>query len=609
MNYKCLKIKIFYTIIISIILIQTACTETLRKDNDLPNEEINKLIEDSKPLMFNKPDSAILLLSQVLNQDKSKLTSKQITDAYTQTGIAYSIKNELATSDSIYMECLKVLETKEDSISRSSIYINLGINSSKQGKTKDAIAFYKKAEEIAVKYEKGDENIDRINNNIGLAYNSIGKLDSARYYYQKALDAAVNKKDNGSEANTLLNLSTVLYNLKEYSQAEQNLRRANELYREVDNKNGMIKSFTNLAVTLTAQKKYDDALKSYKNAEELALLTGLSSRLGSIYHNMGEIYLEKKDYENSLKLLDESLNIKEQLKDSIGIARSYNAKSAIYSRIKEYEKAETYANEAFKIAEKAQLYDLKMYIYTNLSSIKAGQGQWDEAMKNIDARDVLKDSLFSKQKFEAIQELQTKYETERKEQELISAKETIKQHRIVTILLIVICLSIVICFIITYYYQRKKIQNHIRIIKQDEELSKHINKTLGQDIATIDNDKANDILPKLNLLFSEEKIYRTQGLNINMVAQQLGTNRDYLSKAINSHLQKGFNEYINYFRVEEAKEILKKQNKGESLNYTMLTIAEEVGFTGTSTFYTAFKQAVGLTPSEYKKTLKHIKEG
>ena len=609
-----MKKQLFHTLYILFILITiylfTGCHS--KEDNlVINNEEVDQLLEDARTFMFNNPDSATIIMERILDPDKNKATAKQKCKAYTQLGIIYSIKKNIPASDSLFKKSLEILETEEDSISRASLYINLGINQSRQGHYQSSIDYYRKAEQIALHHIEGENLLNRIANNLGLAYKATGQLDSARYYYQLTLDKAIKAENKDLEANALLNLASIFHQYKEYTQAEKNLNQAITLYEEVDNKNGVIMALNNLATTFSSGRKFDDALETFIKAENLATSIGLKSQLGSTYHNIGNIYFKKEDYRKSREFLHKSLEIKYQNNDSIGIARSYNAFSAIYNRLKEYDNAEKYAKQALGIAERANNVDLLLDIYTNLSNALALKGKWDDAMTMTDLKDELKDSIFNKQKFEAIQELQIKYETDQKEQEIQHAKTTIGIQKKITILLLLLFLVLCICFVLVYYFQRKKLQYHIRIVKQDEELSRQIEKNhtnpIGNNINNngINEDKANEILSKLHELFEEDKIYHIQGLDIVTVAEKIGTNRDYLSKAINKNLQKSFTEYLNYYRIHEAKEILRKQCHGNHLNLTMQTIAEQTGFSSTSTFYSVFKQQVGITPHEYKKTIKH----
>lgn len=114
---------------------------------------------------------------------------------------------------------------------------------------------------------------------------------------------------------------------------------------------------------------------------------------------------------------------------------------------------------------------------------------------------------------------------------------------------------------------------------------------------TIREPEAEEIAQSLDRLFKEEKIYRRKGLTLSQVAEALDRPAYLISKTINQHHGLKFNEYVNQYRIEEVKTLLQETE----LNYTIEALAEEVGFSSTSSFYTAFKKIVQLTPQQFRK--------
>ncbi|PQJ80149.1 helix-turn-helix domain-containing protein [Polaribacter porphyrae] len=101
------------------------------------------------------------------------------------------------------------------------------------------------------------------------------------------------------------------------------------------------------------------------------------------------------------------------------------------------------------------------------------------------------------------------------------------------------------------------------------------------------------------LFMKTEKPYLNPSLTIRNLAEKIKMNPRDLSVLINQHLEKHFFDFINEFRIEEAKKILKNPEKKE---FTVLEILYDVGFNSKSSFNTAFKKHTGLTPTQYRKT-------
>src|SRR5439155_27331821 len=87
-------------------------------------------------------------------------------------------------------------------------------------------------------------------------------------------------------------------------------------------------------------------------------------------------------------------------------------------------------------------------------------------------------------------------------------------------------------------------------------------------------------------------------LSLPKLAAKLALPTHHLSQIINARLNQNFFDFINSYRVEEAKQMLLDPAKK---HYSLLVISEEVGFNSKSAFNTAFKKQTSLTPSEFRK--------
>ena len=105
----------------------------------------------------------------------------------------------------------------------------------------------------------------------------------------------------------------------------------------------------------------------------------------------------------------------------------------------------------------------------------------------------------------------------------------------------------------------------------------------------------------LKQLMEEGHAYKDSELSLQKIADSMSVPRAYISEVLNNHMGTSFQDYINSYRVSA---FIKSLEEERFSNYTLLGIAEEVGFKSKATFNTAFKKFKGITPSEYKKTLK-----
>ncbi len=100
---------------------------------------------------------------------------------------------------------------------------------------------------------------------------------------------------------------------------------------------------------------------------------------------------------------------------------------------------------------------------------------------------------------------------------------------------------------------------------------------------------------RLETIMQKEAPYKDPSLTLYDLAKAVNIPRNYLSNIINSYYGINYYDYINGFRVNEAKRLIE-----QSAEINMLKIAYDSGFNSKSTFNKMFKQLTGLTPTQYK---------
>lgn len=102
-----------------------------------------------------------------------------------------------------------------------------------------------------------------------------------------------------------------------------------------------------------------------------------------------------------------------------------------------------------------------------------------------------------------------------------------------------------------------------------------------------------------NKVFKGGKLYREAGLTISMLAKKLNLPEYRLRAFIHKQLgYRNFNAMLHKYRIEDAGEALADKDKP---NVPVLTIALSVGYQSITPFNNAFRQLMGVTPSEYRK--------
>ncbi len=133
-----------------------------------------------------------------------------------------------------------------------------------------------------------------------------------------------------------------------------------------------------------------------------------------------------------------------------------------------------------------------------------------------------------------------------------------------------------------------------------------VNKAINKKVVLVkedlsENSKTPEIISQIELVkkyVSENEPYLDPSLTIQELSKQVNIPVRDLSILINHHMDKHFFDFINEYRIEKAKEILKDASKSK---VTVLEILYEVGFNSKSSFNTAFKKHTNQTPTEFRK--------
>ncbi|MDH5476505.1 MAG: AraC family transcriptional regulator [Cyclobacteriaceae bacterium] len=120
-------------------------------------------------------------------------------------------------------------------------------------------------------------------------------------------------------------------------------------------------------------------------------------------------------------------------------------------------------------------------------------------------------------------------------------------------------------------------------------------------VLDIPQEEVGTIKEKITTLLENQKIFYQPNLTLNEVASAIGYSERVVSYVIKKTLADNFYDLINGYRILDAKRIFKESSDQK---LTVLEILYQVGFNSKSSFNTEFKKKTGMTPTEYRKSLK-----
>jgi len=113
---------------------------------------------------------------------------------------------------------------------------------------------------------------------------------------------------------------------------------------------------------------------------------------------------------------------------------------------------------------------------------------------------------------------------------------------------------------------------------------------------------AEECITRLKYLMEIEKVYCHADITLQSLAEKMSIAPHLLSQLLNEKMGRNFADYINQYRIEEAKKIL-QSTRGSQRKISAVAI--EVGFNTMAAFYNAFKKHTNMTPTRYKKKAGH----
>lgn len=597
-------------IALSILLLYAAiaplpsCTRSGEQENDAEIlARITDLTEQANALQRTNTDSAILLQRQALDALQTVHNDSLRAAVLIRLGISYSIESDWVRSDSCYAAAKDAAERFPPLL--TNLFIDQAINQDKRGNAEEALALYDRAYELAKQAMPPDEKtLQRIDHNRAASYQHRAQYDSAMICLQRAMQTAEKQSDRDGMAGTLMNMGNVRFRMHDNEQADSLFRLAEEIYASLNDVRMLINIKSNRIVALKNLGLYDEALAVSLDAERLADSIGAKNMLGSVYNNRGSIYFDQKDYRRSLEMARRSLELKEQLGDTIGLIASLNSAASIHIEMKEYAGAIQECQKALQLSEEKHLTTYLCDIYENIATAHGRSGDFQAAVAYLEKKNALRDSVFTKEKYAVIEEMKTRYETEKQEQTLQIAMLRLKKNRQGLLALAILSVLLSGAFVYVYTAQRRKLRQHVSIARQGEKVDELTERTLapqcGSDetersAAGLSEEKSNELLRSLRDCMEVQQMYKDPSITLDILAKAVGTNRTYLSVLINSRMKRGFSEYVNFYRIREAKRMLKDTDSKIAL------ISQEVGFGTQQSFYTAFRNAEQLTPAQYRK--------
>ena len=116
----------------------------------------------------------------------------------------------------------------------------------------------------------------------------------------------------------------------------------------------------------------------------------------------------------------------------------------------------------------------------------------------------------------------------------------------------------------------------------------------------LNSERMDEYILRLKNLMDHEKLYLEPDLTLPILAKRVDCSVNHLSQVVNAGFSMSFFDFLNSYRVQEAKTIL---SDGKDSPKSILDVSFAVGFNSNSAFYAAFKKATGVTPAQFRRSI------
>lgn len=359
----------------------------------------------------------------------------------------------------------------------------------------------------------GDANLKmKALNTIGQGYQYSGYLDSALVVTKQAYELSKDGGSSEAQAAILFNLGTINTDIGNYKKALENHLSSLALEEQTGNFRGITSSLMEIGSLYFYLDEPQKALQHYREAliyarmtnEEIFVvqvyhnigiayqLIGRSDsalaymsryldivkskeqdvKLARVYNNIGNLHHDLKDFDAAERYYLLSVDLSRKIENLKSIANTTKNLAVLYTDLKDYPKAEKYILEAIEYSRQAGMKQILQQSLHQKAIIYAASGRYKEAYETMEQQLRVKDSVFSDNLAKATAEMQTKYETEKKNQELTKQSLLIARQEAVLrtqwfvigsiVAAVIIAVLLFVLFFNRYKHRQRERQSELR---------------------------------------------------------------------------------------------------------------------------------------------------
>ncbi|WP_417590320.1 tetratricopeptide repeat protein [Owenweeksia hongkongensis] len=307
---------------------------------------------------------------------------------------------------------------------------------------------------------------------LGKIFYDQGAFMQAMEYYHESDAIYMESHDEDRHAQNQLELAKVYYYLKQSDKSLDLITKAQSFYERTGANKWLAEVYGQLGHMYEKAEKYDTAWFYENKALKLHQQFGDSAGVARVYENLGSILEDKEDYAQARHWFSKAASFNGALKNEVALVGNLNNIGDSYRKMGVLDSAYFFTHRALEISQSLELRYQESSALRDLSKVFLDSGESKIAYQYLDKSSQLYEELYSQEAGKQVALLQTLYDLERKNAEIIELENQQRIEGIKRIGMMAGGLSLLLIGGIVVSRQRLKIRKNQQLMDQEKALHK-----------------------------------------------------------------------------------------------------------------------------------------
>ena len=400
-------------------------------ERSVANKSMWDIFAEANKHTYTNIDLALAYANIALEKARKSSSQKDIFDAQRLIGFIYEDNGLPAKYILAYEEAARIAEALPDSF-KTTIYNDLAIVHRKNGNYRLAFSYYEKVLSIAEKINDY-EMISSAYHGLGTMHREIGIYDKAVSYYLKSFEISVRMQSLKNIIASHRDIAETYLKAKDYDKALIHIEKAHALaltqkakYPTEEEPNVQLANVLKCYGEILFERgDTEGALKKYEEAIAIYRVIDLKVYIARTLMLIADVHFKKQEFGKVTETYKECLQYESQFLDSDQAELHYKI-GLLYRQQNRAADAEKEFLKSLEIAQKLDYKEVAQRANYKLFLLYFDKHENQKALFHLNNANALNDSLFSANKTRQTAEMELKFDTEKRENEIntLRARET-----------------------------------------------------------------------------------------------------------------------------------------------------------------------------------------